>query len=97
MNVTLLLPDAHNNAVQILRLGLHILLGSGDQYLTSLADVARLIFIGDAQRDDVQLGEVLREGFGTAHVQHLEESLLRRVDAVLRASLSLCQPDRRFT
>ena len=97
MHVTLLLADTHNNTVHILGARLDIFLSPGNQDLTSLADIAWLIFIRDAERNDVQLGKILFERFRAAHIQHLQQALLRSVDSVFCAALPLCQPDRRFT
>ena len=69
MYIALLLADAHHNTVHVLRASLDILLSSGYKDLTGLADIARLIFIGDAQRHYIQLGEILLKRFRAAHVQ----------------------------
>ena len=97
MHVTFLLADTHNNAVHILGACLYIFLSPGDKNLTRLADIARFIFIRDAERNNVQLGKVLFERLRAAHIQHLQQALLRSVDSVLCASLPLRQPDRGFT
>ena len=87
MHVTLLLADTHNNTVHILGARLDIFLSPGNQDLTSLADIAWLIFIRDAERNDVQLGKILFERFRAAHIQHLQQALLRSVDSVFCAAL----------
>jgi hypothetical protein len=92
MHVAFLLPDTHHYAVHILMAALDVFLGTGYQNLPGLSHVAGLIFIRDAQRDDVELKEILLEGLLTAHVQHLQQALLRGVDPVLGPTLSLGEP-----
>ena len=94
MDIALLLLDAEHDALQVLVLRLDILLRAGNQDLARLQDVARLVFVGDAQRNDVQFAEILQEILLSAHVEHLEQTLLGHIRTVFRPSLLLGDPDR---
>ena len=94
MHAALPLLDSGHDAVGVLHLLLHIFPAAGNQQLARLADVAGLVFIGNAHRRDVQRIEVLEETAAAAHVEHLQQSLLGHVAPVLGAALLLRNPDR---
>ena len=61
MYIALLLLDSGKNAVQIFILCLHIFMLAGNYKFPCLKDVARLILVGNAHRDDVQFLEIVLE------------------------------------
>ena len=61
VDIAFLLTDSHHDTVHVLMMALDILPCPGDQDLAGLPDVAGLIFIRNAQRDDVQFHEILLE------------------------------------
>ena len=93
MHVALPLLDAQHDALQVLILRLDILLRAGDKDFAGLQDIAGFVFIRDAERNDVQFQEILHEILRSAHVEHFQEALFGDVDAVLRPSLPLGDPD----
>ena len=93
--MSLLLADSGQDAVQVLLRLLLVRTFAAQQQFTRLAGIAGLIFIGNAQRDDVQLQEIRFKPLRPAHVKHLQQTLLGGVQAVFRAAFALRDPDRR--
>ena len=93
MDISLFLLDADHDAVQVLVLRLDIFLGPRNKHFPCLEDVARLVFVGNGNRYDIEFPEVLDEIAGPAHVEHLEQPLFRNIYAVLGATGTLGNPD----
>ena len=96
MDIPLLLLDTGKYAVQILTRSLYIFLRPGDQQLTRLEYIARLNLVRNTHRYDIEVLEIFPEIGCPAHVQHLQQALLRNVCPVFRPSLALCEPDGAF-
>ena len=87
------LLDAQHDALQVFVFALHIRARVAfDDVFAGFHDVAGLIFVGNAQRNDVHVHEILHEILSAAHIHHLQQALFRGVDAVLGASLALGNP-----
>ena len=56
--------------------------------------IARVVFVGNRNRDDVQCREIADDVLFARHVEHLEDAGLRAVVRILRASFALGNPDR---
>ena len=95
VHVALGLADTHHDALQIFLLALDISACMAlDDGFAGFHDVAGFVFVGNAQRNNVHLHEILHEILGPAHVHHLQKALLGDVYAVFGAPLALGNPDR---
>lgn len=92
MHLPFLLRDPLQDAVQVLAGLLDVLLVLRDVQLLRLQEIAGLVLVGDSHRRDVQLGQVLHEGLGTADREHLEHRTLGQVATVLGAPVALGYP-----
>ena len=93
VNVALRLGNAGDDADEVLVRRLYVLLLAGNEQFPGLGDVARLIFVGNAGRNDVEFLEIGLEICLAAHIEHLQQALFRNVESILGATLTLCQPD----
>ena len=93
MDISFLLLDTGHDAHHILLRSLDIFLCPGNEEFPCLQDVTRLIFIRDTERNNVEFLEIRSEILRAAHIEHLQQSLLGSVDAVLGTAFTLCDPD----
>lgn len=94
MHIALGLRDAAEDADDILVRGLGVDARQRSISGDSLHGVARFELIADSHRDDVHPDEILLEVARARHREHLDQSLVRAVVAILRATVALRNPYR---
>ena len=94
MYASLPLHDACHDAVQVLTGLLRIFRVLRLIQFQGFQHLARLPFVGDGHRYDVQFRQCLHAVFVLAHAEHLYNALVRAVYAVLRPSVALGNPHR---
>ena len=91
------LGNARQNAVQVLSRLFDIrLTGTLGIEFQGLELIARLPFVGDGQRSDVQLFQGLYAVFPARKVEHLDNSLVRQIHTVFGTAVSLGNPHALF-
>ena len=93
MHTAFLLQDAREDAVQVFArlLGIARILRLVE--FQGFQNVARLPLVADAHRDDMQVGQGLDLVLRLTHAEHLDDALIRQVDAILRATVALGYPN----
>ena len=95
MDVAFVLANAGEYAVEVFLRLLDIGAALAQQKFPGLAAVAGFVFVGNAERHDVEFVEVLLEAAFPAHVEHLQQALLGLVHAVFGPAFLLGYPDGR--
>src|SRR5512138_3023359 len=76
------------NTVQILPGSFYVSLSPADINLFCLQKITRIVFVGNSQRNNVELAEVMSKIASAAHAKHLQHSLLCPVISVFCSAIT---------